>query len=282
MVLARRWMMALLLVGMTGCAHHAVVDDGSSLSFGWPRTGVLINPARVPARGVGFYGPSRWETRGLRYGTDELVSAIVWAGRELDRRHPGAAFAVADLSLAKGGPSAWHRSHQHGRDVDLPFLTRTRGGRALRAQTMRRFDADGALVGAAGTDIVFDVERNWTLVKLLLTNPVADVQYIFVSDDLKQLLIDFATEAKEPPDLVAKASYLLHQPSDSAPHNDHFHVRVYCAVSDLDYGCRDAGTLRWLKKSYKYERPVQRAGIVELLAHMGRTPSAVFAALSGF
>ena len=275
------------LTAATGCAHHAVVDDGSSLSFGDPREGVLINPARLPASGLGFYAPDRWERRGLRYGVDELISLIVWTGRELDRAHPGAAFAVADLSKPGGGPSAWHRSHQHGRDVDIVFITRSRSDRPQRPDEMRRFAASGVVIGRGGEpvapepDVYFDVKRNWTLIKLLLSNPISDVQYIFVSDDLKQTLIDHAVASGEPADLIARAGYLLHQPSDSMAHDDHFHVRIYCPQNDLDYGCRDRGAVRWLKKVYKYDRPVARHGFSRLVAFINRSSRVLMVTLAG-
>ncbi len=269
------------------CSHHAVVDDGSSLSFGHARRGVLINPARLPAKGVGFYAPERWETRGLRYGTEELIEAVVWIGRELDRLHPGTAFAVADLSLPWGGPSAWHRSHQHGRDIDIPFLIRDGSGNHVATTAMHRFGGGGVAVGRDRKPITpspgftFDAERNWNVIKLLLNNPIAQVQYIFVSDDLKQLLIEHAVAKGESAEVVAAASYLLHQPSDSAPHSDHFHVRVYCPTNDLGYGCRDTGTLRWLKKSYKYKRPVEKAGLAELLVYLGERPIRLLSSIAG-
>lgn len=270
-----------------GCAHHAVVDDGTSLSFGGSREGMLINPARLPARGAGYHAPPRWERRGLRYGVDELVSLIVWTGRELDRIHPGAAFAVADLSLPAGGPSAWHRSHQHGRDVDIVFITRSGAGELQPTPTMRRFAGSGVVVERGGEpatpepDVYFDVARNWTVVKLLLSNPIVDVQYIFVSDDLKQTLLDHAMAAGERIDLIRRAGYLLHQPSDSAAHDDHFHVRIYCPKSDLAYGCRDRGAIRWLKKIYKYERPVARHGFAKLVSFINHSSRLLMVTLAG-
>lgn len=270
-----------------GCVHNAVVDDGTSVSFGDPREGMLLNPSRLPPSGVGYYTPPRWENRGLRYGIDEMVSMIVWAGRELDRVHPGSAFAVADMSQRAGGPSAWHRSHQHGRDVDIPFITRSKAGADLTISDMRHFAGTGEVTHRGGEpitpepDVYFDVPRNWTLVKLLLTNPIAEIQYIFVSDDLKQSLIDHAIAADEPADLVARAGYLLAQPSDSAAHDDHFHVRIYCPVSDLELGCRDWGAVRWLKKVYKYERPVERQGVSTLLAFFNRTSRILMVTLAG-
>ena len=279
-MLSVRSLATIAVFASSSCAHHAVVDDGTSVSFGNPREGILVNASRLPTRGVGYYSPSRWEQRGLRYGTDEMVSMVVWIGRELDRIHPKAAFAVADISLRAGGPSAWHRSHQHGRDIDIPFITRTKAGGMRAVQTMRHFAGSGEVVARGGApiapepDIYFDVARNWTLVKLLLTNPIAEIQYIFVSDDLKQTLIDHATAEGEPADVIGQASYLLAQPSDSAAHDDHFHIRIYCQVSDLKLGCRDWGTVRWLKKVYKYERPVRRSGFSTLLAYINQTSGA--------
>lgn len=275
-----RTLLGLLVgVALTSCAHHAVVDDGTSISFGWPREGMLINPVELPPRGAGYYTPPRWQHRGLRYGTEELVSMVVWAGRELQRSYPKTAFAVADLSLASGGPSHWHRSHQHGRDVDIIFITRDPAGDSLRPAEMRRFAADGSVAGEAAPGVRFDVERNWALVKLLLDNPVAEIQYIFVSDDLKQRLIEHAEAVGEPEDLIARAGQLLHQPSDSAVHDDHFHVRIYCPVADIAFGCRDSGAIRWVKKVYKYERRVSRGGSVRLLSFLYRSPGMLMLAI---
>ena len=107
----------------------------------------------------------------------------------------------------------------------------------------------------------FDVERNWYLVRSIIENPIVSVQYIFVFDPLKQMLLDHAGAIGEPPDVIEQASYLLHQPGDSAPHDDHFHVRLYCAKSDRAVGCRDRGVLRWTKKDRKYLHRPRAAGV---------------------
>jgi penicillin-insensitive murein endopeptidase len=102
--------------------------------------------------------------------------------------------------------------------------------------------------------VFFDDEANWILIRGLLENPIAQIQYIFVADWLKQRIIDHAVTSGEPEELVQLAGYLLHQPGDALPHDDHFHVRIYCAPADLAFGCDDFGQLRWLKKEYKYRR----------------------------
>ena len=301
----RGWITGACLLVFTvmiaGCAHHPVVDDGSSVSYGWPRAGILLNPSRLPMQGRGYFSPPRWQTRGLRYGTDELIGTIVWLGRELDRMHPGARVAIADLSRSSGGPSRWHRSHQHGRDVDIPFMLKTQAGVSVEAEVMRRFDGDGRVVmrrvehhgpGSSSKEtlevvdesgqLVFDTELNWVVVKLLLENPLSEIQYIFVSSELKQRLLEYATAHGEPAGLLARAAFLLHQPSDSAAHNDHFHVRIYCSTSDRVYGCHDTGSLRWLKKDYKYARRHLHSGVTRLFESIRHQSHGIQAALNRF
>lgn len=251
-----RSLLATLLVVGAGCSQSGLLSDGTSVSFGPARRGTILHPAGLPIEGVGYRIPPTWEARGLRYGTDELVSVIVYVGRELERQRAGAVLSVADLSLLRGGPSPWHRSHQTGRDVDLLFLTRDAAGNPIAADVMRRFGADGAARGAER--IYFDDEANWLLIKALLDNPIAEVQYAFISDDLKQRVLDHAIAQGESAELVQRAAWILHQPGDSLPHDDHMHVRIFCPQTDLGAGCSDEGVLRWHKRDYKYQRRVER------------------------
>jgi penicillin-insensitive murein endopeptidase len=241
---------------MLGCASLGAVDDGTSVSYGPSNAGILLNPAQLPVRGDGYLIPERWAKRGLRYGTDEAVALIVHAAREVDAGKPGGTLGVGDLSPRRGGPSAWHRSHQTGRDIDLIYFAVDDRGRPVEPEYMHRFGRDGVVVrnseNGEAPVLRFDVERNWLLVKALIDNPVADVQWIFVADWLKQLMLDHAKERGEPTHVVLAASYLLAQPGDSLPHDDHMHLRVYCAPTDRIIGCSDRGSFRWHKRDRKY------------------------------
>lgn len=282
-------MVALVL--FAGCPHHGLVDDGSSISYGPSNRGKLINPAQLPASGEGYVIPSRWARRGLNFGTDELVALIIHAARHISGERPGAELAVADLSRRRGGPSAWHRSHQTGRDVDLLFFATNDQGNPVRMESMPHFRADGTALLAAESQparpdspvLRFDVERNWLLVRALLQNPIAEVQYIFVYEPLKQMLLDHARQSGEPDAIIAQASFILHQPGDSLRHDDHFHVRIYCSQSDRMMGCYDRGVLRWTKKFYKYgsERAVRSAAPAAMRAAMA-TPMPAMMALGVF
>lgn len=245
-----------ILACAAGCARYGIIDDGSSVSFGPTNRGKLMNPAQLPVRGDGYLMPRRWATRGLHYGTDELVALIVDTARHIHALRPGALLGIADLSPRRGGPSAWHRSHQTGRDVDLLFFVKDAAGQPVVLEAMVHFQADGTAVitgsdGAKHT-VYFDVDKNWLLVRSLLDSALAQIQYLFIYEPLKQLLLDHARATGESDAIIEQASYLLHQPGDALPHDDHLHLRVYCSAEDRELGCLDRGTLRWTKKDYKY------------------------------
>ena len=245
---------SLAIAALAGCAGTGLIDDGTSLSFGPPNDGALIEPAVLPAAGEGYLMPPTWARRGLHYGTSELVAMIVHLGREVGKQRVGWPLAVADLSRASGGPSAWHRSHQTGRDVDFIFYARDAAGKPVAVDVMRRYGADGASIPDRPSDpvVYFDDAANWLLVRALVENRIADVQWIFISEDLKQRLIDHAVARGEPPAVIAAAAVLLHQPSRSLAHDDHMHIRVYCSPADVALGCEEVGPYRWFKKGYKY------------------------------
>jgi penicillin-insensitive murein endopeptidase len=256
----------LACLALAGCPRDGVIHDGTSISYGPSNRGKLMSPARLPVRGDGYWMPPRWAERGLHYGTDELVALLVHLGRDLDRERPGMRVGVADLSPLRGGPSAWHHSHQTGRDVDLLFFATDVSGAPVELTSMPVFDASGMASVPSGVadnpktpldesvrSLRFDAGRTWLLVRALIENPVAPVQYVFISEALKQLLLDHARLTGEPEALIQKAGFLLHQPGDALPHDDHMHVRIFCAASDRVHGCYDRGALYWVKKDYKYD-----------------------------
>lgn len=248
---------AVLIVCLVegGCAALGGVNDGTSLAYGALNEGLLIHGIRLPEHGDGYRIPPSWVHRGSSFGTDELVSLVVHAARRVDSELPGSKLYVADLSPMHGGWTRWHRSHQNGRDADLLFFAVDEKGRAAPPpDTMPKFDPNGhaRMPGRPATTLTFDIPRNWALVRALLEAPDVDVQYLFISEPLKQLLLTHATAHGEPLDLIEKADAILHQPEDSAPHDDHLHLRIHCPASDRSLGCREQGPMRWLKKSYKY------------------------------
>ena len=257
------------LTAVLGCAGPGLLTDGTSVSLGGHSRGALRDARRLPPSGEGYVVPETWRLRQSNYGTDEMVGALVRSARRVARELSGATMGVADLSRRGGGESPEHRSHHAGRDADLHFYSTDPAGKPLPPPRlyMERYGADGVALQPPGPPPAaenvltgpprrFDAQRNWHLVRALIEDPVADVQWIFVASSLEERLLAYAQAAGEPAVLVSQASEVMHQPLDSAGHNDHFHVRVYCTAPDRALGCRDRGPGRWHKKLLKYDRPL--------------------------
>lgn len=241
-VLAAVALLSLLGAGLAGCAELGVVTDGSSISVGRASHGYLVHGARLPDDGAGWTTREVWLARNNRYGTDELIDLIEAVGKRMHKRVSDVKLVVADISSQWGGGAfAFHRSHQSGRDADLLYYMRDKDGQPFEPDAMHVFDAHGRAKDGSG--ITVDVPRTWMLVKDLVTAPEATVQYIFMYEPLAQMLIDHAKQAGEPEWVIVKVRRALKQPGDSARHDDHLHVRVYCTDSDRAYGCEDMGPM---------------------------------------
>jgi penicillin-insensitive murein endopeptidase len=246
-----------------GCSGP-LAYDGSSISLGVTGDGTVRAPIELPVDGDGYTVPARWRVRHSNYGTEELVGVVVRAARAVDRALPGGTAAIGDLSRRAGGASVEHKSHQSGRDVDVFFYALDAGGRPVApgeamirygaaGQALRWSPAHGFAAPAAPVPAYrFDAARNWAFVRALLTDEDAEVQWIFIQHDLAALVLRAATVAGEDPALVARAAFILHEPTDSEPHDDHMHVRLYCDPGDRRLGCNDRGPVRWWKKDWKY------------------------------
>jgi hypothetical protein len=109
----------------------------------------------------------------------------------------------------------------------------------------------------------------------LLSDPDNEVQWIFIHRGLAAALLNEAAKQGDDPALVARASFIMKQPSDAEVHDDHMHVRLYCAPSDRRLGCVDKGPVRWWKKMWKYmsapySRPASDTIGADALAAFGR------------
>ncbi|HSS00814.1 MAG TPA: penicillin-insensitive murein endopeptidase [Kofleriaceae bacterium] len=247
-----RWLARVAFVGsvalvaqVAGCAELGVVSDGTSISVGKPSRGYLVEGVRLPDRGDGFITRDVWRARENRYGTDELIDLITAVARRMRAQVRDVKLVVADLSGKGGGERiAFHRSHQTGRDVDLLYYMRDASGQPFEPDAMHVFNRYAR--AADGSGIAIDIPRTWALVKELITAPEAAVQWIFMYEPIAQRLIEHAEKIGEPPALIAHARKACRQPGDSARHDDHMHVRVYCSSADRSYGCVDIGPMELL------------------------------------
>lgn len=210
-----------------------------SFSIGPTNAGALVGAMALPTDHEALRPRPRALARGAIHGTPALVHTLIKAATRVAREHSDSVLWAGDLSLAAGGALPPHRSHTNGRDADLAFyVSRPRDGRLEPADgpEMRHIGRNGRVVG---TDLVFDPARNWALVQALLEDPGATPQWLFVADHLRALLLAEGRRVA-PPWLVERAERVLVEPSDSSPHADHFHLRIYCGLAERLEGCLDA------------------------------------------
>lgn len=263
------------LLVATACTAPGFFTDGGSVSVGTFTGGYLRHGRRLAEKGEGYIVPAMWRDRGANFGTDELVGAIRRAASRVAREYPGGTLGVADLSLRGGGDSELHRSHENGRDADLIYYAVDEDGRpVLPVDSMPRYVPSGR-AGPYDIDALppkpqlhgvkfgpfsprrFDIKRNWALIRALLSDAEIEVQYMFVNRQLKERLIAHAQAIGESPELLDRAVELLRQPGDSLPHDDHLHLRIFCAANDRPYGCVDRGLVRWWRKRFDQMGPLR-------------------------
>jgi len=210
-------------------------------SVGVPHRGTLTDGKPLPARGPGFV---RFRSDDIRWGNPRLVDAIMEAAAEVDQARPGGApLVIADLSARRGGKIPRHRSHRSGRDLDLLFYVVTPDGRSVKNPGFIHFERDGLAVAdkRKGTFLRLDVDRTWLLVRALMSNDEAQVQWLFVARWLEALLIEHAQARGEDDELVWHAENVLRQPGDSSAHDDHIHMRIACTPAEAAAGCAGGG-----------------------------------------
>jgi penicillin-insensitive murein endopeptidase len=191
--------------------------------------GLRFNPARNPK---------------TRYGTAEVVRSLVQAAARVDRELGGLPVTINDLSNANGGPIPHHASHQSGRDVDVFFYQLGPDGEPIES-VGALFDPSGAGVDfrdlADPLDDVplqIDIPRTWLFLRALIEEDGAHLQQIFLAEHLRALLLDYARASGVPSQTIARFEDMTCQPA--YPHDDHLHLRFFCAPDDILDGCRDS------------------------------------------
>ncbi len=228
--------------------------------MGSANRGWLAHGQALPERGVGFVRARVGDD--TRYGTPALLSALMHAAAHVEHESPGGApLAIGDLSARDGGDHDRHGSHRTGRDVDVLFYLVDAAGSSVRGSGFYVFDERGVsqLGGSVTTTTLpeiayFDTARNWSLVRALLTDVDALVQWIFCAAGIKARLLAYASAHEPDASLLTRAAYVLHQPSSGNPHADHFHIRIACTARERALGCVDPGPIwPWLRN--EHEKP---------------------------
>jgi penicillin-insensitive murein DD-endopeptidase len=228
-------------------------------SIGYPHAGMITDAAPLPYKGSGY---TLLRKNGVHWGNPRLVAAIESAAKEVSAARPGPRLVVGDLSARFGGEASGHRSHRTGRDADLLIYIVTPSGAPVESPGFLRFGADGLADAeppadkpdpvkpapasakkpkSSGRFVRIDLEREWLLVKALVSSREANVQWLFFAHWLEALVIEYARARGEDPELLWYAESVLLQPGDSASHDDHLHLRIACTPDEAVAGCLGGG-----------------------------------------
>ncbi|MEM9191467.1 MAG: penicillin-insensitive murein endopeptidase [Myxococcota bacterium] len=243
-------------VALSGCIG-LVPDLGHPQSVGQTSNGILRHGVSLPDSGEGFIRARPGEA--TRFGTPTMVGALTRAAASVARRYPGGApLRVGDIAYPAGGQHPRHGSHRTGRDVDVIFYVRDITGRSVRGRGWLGFGRHGTVRetvtpgdGPPSNDLFFfDDARNWHFVRSLLADQEAAVQWIFCARGVKARLLEYARVHEPDPEIVFRASWVLHQPGRGHPHHDHFHVRVACTEEEQWSQCQNTGPVwPWIRRA---------------------------------
>lgn len=237
-------------------------DPTASLSIGSVTGGWLVNAAELPLPADTYAVLPRQHARNLRFGTDEMIDLLTAAADYVAEVHGGAITWLGNIGADGGGDIRWSVSHNSGRDADLAFFATDAAGQPTPLPDLITFGDDLRSEDGA---FLFDVERNWTLVKALLLSDAAQIQYLFISNPLRMALLEHAEETQEPDWLIRRAAAIVRQPGGAAPHDDHLHLRIYCSERDVAAGCENFGALHNGIRTFADARRGARARAVEQL-----------------
>lgn len=213
-------------------------------SVGTPSHGVLTEGVELPVSGLGY---ERFRSGSPNYwGVPRLVAAVQSAAAAVAQAVPGGPpLVVGDFSARTGGKIPHHASHRTGRDVDLLYYFTDVYMQPVKSPGFVNVASD-SIASVPGTRqfLRLDVEREWQLLRTLLTNPNIEILWMFVSRDIKALMVQQALALGEPSWLIWRAEQVMYQPRDSATHDDHIHLRIACSATERPLGC-DGGGPYW-------------------------------------
>ncbi len=221
--------------------------------------------------------------RGLHYTTPELRDLVIAAAAHVQKSHPNSPVWLGNFSARGGGDIPYSVSHNSGRDADIGFFLVDAEDKPVQPKDLHPLDRKGRFEHEDGTAVYFDVARNWAFVEGLIRAGADKVQFIFVSNPLRRLLLQYARSQNVENRIINEAASRLIQPAGALPHNDHFHIRIYCSVDDLEAGCQEIGSaartrageistareaaIRRIKTELASEDPFRRVAAVRRMAH---------------
>ncbi len=260
---------------------HGQGSNAPSRSVGTCEDGELIGGVQLSPSTVGIKLLKVVRKRGTNWATARMTTFIAKTAQRLHAAagHGTIPLRVGNLSQQRGGRIRWSHSHRAGRDVDLAFFAiGKRSGKPRAPDRFLYFNAQGE-ASSRGHRYLFDIDRNWRLVKTLLTDNTMHVARIYVAEPLRRLMLDHGREDGDAEWLLQRASHVMSEPSHAGKHNDHMHIRVFCSKAEVLAGCVDQDPPWPWTPNYSRAR---RQRVEELITALGNRDRDVrMSALSG-
>ena len=228
----------------TACGHAPTpLEPHWTGSVGMPHRGVLTTPTEVPRSGAGY---AFLKDNERHYATPRFAAVIPRAAAKVAAQRPGSMLTIGDISARTGGKVSSHASHRSGRDADLLLYLTTLEGAPIVSTGFVSVGPDGMAWDETNQRFVrLDVEREWLLVKALVEDPEARVQWLFVSKPIEAILLEWARARGESGETLTRAMDAMLQPAPPAQsHDDHIHVRTACDATEVAFGCEPTGPAR--------------------------------------
>jgi penicillin-insensitive murein DD-endopeptidase len=231
---ARKRALAGLLWGLAATAT-TLPSGAQTVCQGRPSSGALRGGLALRERP---YLRIKRGSEERTWGHPVLLQLVSRGARAAAFAVPGSVALVGDLSARDGGALSGHASHQVGRDADVAFLVADGQGHPVALERFESFGADGRSL--ENSDHFFDTYRNWLMLREWLGDLRVAATHVFVSAELRDLLLDYGRQSPDFARLVPLAARVLHP---HPAHADHFHLRIACPT-DQTAGCiDDAGSL---------------------------------------
>lgn len=237
----RRWSLPKAAMEDPPFPYLPTEDREVSRAVGNTSHGWLVRSLRLPMPQPDMMVLKVQAERDLDYTSAAMWRLVDAAAAHVDRAHPGSILQLGNFSADGGGDIPYSVSHNSGLDGDLGFyLTDESGGQVL-VDDLVELDDRGRGVASDGTRVSFDAARNWKLIEGLVRAESGEVQYVFISNPLKKILLEEARRVDADRATIDRAGEILLQPGGALPHSDHFHVRLHCSAVDVSSGCVNEG-----------------------------------------
>jgi penicillin-insensitive murein endopeptidase len=223
-------------------AELLALGGDHSTSLGAPGNGSLLGGVALPDSGPGFSHNVKRPTE-ARYGTVELVQAIVRSAAVVEHELPGSGLVVNDIGLEHGGKIAQHGSHENGRDADILFYVLDKDRKPLPSVGVpiepNGSGYDYKDLHDPNDDVLvrLDAPRTWRFVQAMIEDRGDQLQRIFLVEHVRSMLLAEAQKVHAPKLAIERFEAVTCQPGQ--PHDDHMHVRLFCTPEDMSKGCLD-------------------------------------------